>query len=190
MDAPNPLTCPFCNFEDSDLEILLQHVNLIHPEDGDAPYLVKEGQEQPQQIQPMEGAHDWVECPCGEFCLLAEFQDHLDLHDAEDAELDDINTPAVDVAASTSSGVRASLSSMHPTTDDRSRDTPFTTGLSIPSKAFHRERYESSRQSEEALPAKHVMRLSSASSTKTTAARKQPLKAARLGVGSVSLCNS
>ena len=88
-------TCPFCSFEDPDSTLLLQHINLLHPEDENAPYLVaQEGQErQPEFVPPSTATTpdvDWVECDCGEFCLLVEYSDHLDLHEAEN--FDDIES--------------------------------------------------------------------------------------------------
>ena len=36
------LLCPFCDFTDKDSYFLLQHVELIHPENGESPFIVRE----------------------------------------------------------------------------------------------------------------------------------------------------
>ena len=93
---PETFSCPFCHLIDENLEFLIQHINLVHPEDDDAPYLLQTG-EQRSTHDPlaMEGAasgKEYVDCACGEACLVSEFANHLDLHEAEN--IDNIATEA------------------------------------------------------------------------------------------------
>lgn len=90
MKTSDLLGCPFCDFTDHDHLFLLQHVETIHPEGGQpSPFAVRE--ELIHQVEPpaeeTEGARDsssgYIECQCGEFCLLAEFESHFEMHYAE-----------------------------------------------------------------------------------------------------------
>ena len=90
MKTGKLLDCPFCDFTDHDHLFLLQHVETIHPEGGQpSPFAVRG--ELIHQVEPpaeeTEGARDgssgYIECQCGEFCLLAEFESHLEMHYAE-----------------------------------------------------------------------------------------------------------
>ncbi|KAG8532013.1 uncharacterized protein KY384_003649 [Bacidia gigantensis] len=99
MSKTKLLYCPFCNFVESDPNFLQQHVNLIHPEDDDAPYLVHDPpaprcQSLSRATTALEGASDWVACDCGEVVLLIEYNAHLDLHEEENAYFDGISTRA------------------------------------------------------------------------------------------------
>lgn len=106
MKTGELLDCPFCAFTDHDHYFLLQHVETIHPEGGrPSPFAVRE---QPtHQVEPpideMEGAtrtsSDYIECQCGEFCLLTELESHLDMHNAEDMGFDEVSRAAAGVAA-------------------------------------------------------------------------------------------
>ena len=179
------LTCPFCNYEDTDADILLQHVNLIHPENEDAPYLVRYGHEQSQQVQPMEGAPDWVECTCGEFCLLTELQDHLDLHGTEETEIDNIDTLTEVVAPSTMEVGHTSSPSPQPPGLESLQDRFCISGRSCSSKSLitHSATHASTNYSEDLSNIKHLKRPSSVVSTRWTAFTKKP---GRLGVSSIS----
>lgn len=99
------LSCPFvpfCDFQDSDTEIMMQHVYLVHSESTDG----SDGPDRPSDYngrgqqsdggsgsgESWEGAtsasvtdamSDFIDCHCGEYCLLAEFDDHLEMHNAE-----------------------------------------------------------------------------------------------------------
>lgn len=104
MKTGELLDCPFCNFTDHDHYFLLQHVETIHPEGGGpSPFAVRD--EVTHQLEPlaqeMEGARDnsseYIECQCGEFCLLTEFESHLDMHYAEGMGFDE--TPRTPVAS-------------------------------------------------------------------------------------------
>ena len=96
MKTGELLDCPFCDFTDHDHYFLLQHVETIHPEGGrPSPFAVREElihQDEPP-AEEMEGAKDnsseYTECQCGEFCLLTEFESHLEMHYAEGMGFDE-----------------------------------------------------------------------------------------------------
>lgn len=105
MKTGDLLDCPFCDFTDHDHYFLLQHVETIHSESGHpSPFVVR--QELTQQPGPpadeMEGSSDdaseYTECQCGEFCLLTEFESHLEMHYAEGMGVDETLKFAADVA--------------------------------------------------------------------------------------------
>jgi len=96
------LTCPFCDFTDSDSYFLIQHVEFLHSE-GDSPFVVREDSSNfptddggnagnsDNVIPPMETGSDYVECPhqCGEAVPAAELSNHIDFHIAEGMALED-----------------------------------------------------------------------------------------------------
>ena len=103
------LDCPFCNFsaQMEDHYELLFHVETVHPESSHvSPFAVEEafpkGDSDDAQGK-MEGAKEqspeYVECQCGEFCLLAEFESHLDMHYAEGMSFDETHESAIGSAA-------------------------------------------------------------------------------------------
>jgi zinc finger-containing ubiquitin peptidase 1 len=102
-------SCPFCDFTDQDSYFLLQHVELIHPENGESPFIAtdqhddesrsslnnsknneREAAVEPEQTQPslsssIETPAAYIECPynCGELVSSTELTSHTDLHLAE-----------------------------------------------------------------------------------------------------------
>jgi zinc finger-containing ubiquitin peptidase 1 len=107
--ATESFSCPFCDFTDQESYFLLQHVELIHPEDGESPFIVTEkddtavrtsqgqlkrnGKEvvrqqpehEPASASSLESPTTYIECPyhCGELVASAELTSHTDLHLAE-----------------------------------------------------------------------------------------------------------
>lgn len=95
------MSCPFCDFTDKDSYFLLQHVELIHPENGESPFIIQDEEvpsrayqgedvESPQQSQPNTPSrspeqNDYIKCPydCGELVASAELSSHKDFHLAE-----------------------------------------------------------------------------------------------------------
>ena len=99
------LSCPFCDFVDIDEYFLMQHVELIHPENGESPFIVQDTEVSDQglgstSLRTIEEApttngnpfpprseepQRYVPCPqgCGEYILSAELSVHADLHMAE-----------------------------------------------------------------------------------------------------------
>jgi len=110
------LTCPFCDFVDKDSYFLLQHVELIHPENGESPFVVKDASIADQGLGRVSPKHDeeaewsngqtllsakssegnYLDCPygCGESILSGELQVHQDLHVAEGMALEEYSHPA------------------------------------------------------------------------------------------------
>lgn len=96
MKSERALGCPFCNFTDHDHYFLLQHVETIHPEGGrPSPFAVQEkiGEGARYFAEEMECTRkspaDYIECQCGESCLLAKFESHLEMHYAEGISFDE-----------------------------------------------------------------------------------------------------
>ena len=138
METGELLDCPFCDFTDHDHLFLLQHVETIHPEGGrPSPFAIRE--QLPDQAElaaeDMEGARDgssrYIECQCGEFCLLAEFESHLEMHYAEGMCIDQTLRAPTDTAAPTSNLFTSEFSS--PQVDFPS-PTPFHLPTSVPSR--------------------------------------------------------
>lgn len=103
------LACPFCDFTDEDSYFLLQHVELIHPENGESPFIAtghdedegrssssnqeSNGKEVALQHKQMpvsstaspESPSTYIECPysCGELVASTELTSHTDFHLAE-----------------------------------------------------------------------------------------------------------
>lgn len=108
MTPKESLTCPFCPFEDHDANFLVQHVETIHPENGESPFIVKDDPRQGDydpngQVEgTTDDFSDYLECICGEFCLLNEFDGHLELHDAEGTSFDETVGAVMHVAISES----------------------------------------------------------------------------------------
>lgn len=86
---PAKLQCPFCDFDDYDSDILLQHLHLCHPEDpSTAACDVTQDDANPASHQ---ATNEFVPCPhgCGEAVSRADLPLHLDLHLAESLALHD-----------------------------------------------------------------------------------------------------
>lgn len=109
METPS---CPFCDFTTHDSYFLLQHVELIHPENGESPFIAIEydtdqsrssssnseakGKGKAVALQPEprhsssgssvdENPATYIECPyhCGELVVSTDLTSHTDLHLAE-----------------------------------------------------------------------------------------------------------
>jgi hypothetical protein len=109
-------SCPFCDFVDKDSYFLLQHVELIHPENGESPFVVKDASIADQGLGRVSPRHDeeaewsngrtlfsakpsesnYLDCPygCGESILSGELQVHQDFHVAESMALEEHGHPA------------------------------------------------------------------------------------------------
>jgi hypothetical protein len=106
------LLCPFCDFTDKDSYFLMQHVELIHPENGESPFIVtddgrpsrayhSEDEETAQQddqrpLSRNSKDNEYVECPydCGELVPSAELSSHKDFHVAEGMALTEAGLPS------------------------------------------------------------------------------------------------
>lgn len=90
----NTPLCPFCPFCDPSPYFLAQHIERLHPE-PDEPSFVSRHFLEDDEIDSGEVAtgsdapsQDYIECECGEAVLLSEFDDHVQLHSAESADMD------------------------------------------------------------------------------------------------------
>ena len=96
MSAMDSLSCPFCPFSDPSPYFLAQHVETIHPEDDEPSFLArhlldvddsKDASREAIATGQDAPSHDYIECECGEAVLLSEFDDHVQLHSAESADM-------------------------------------------------------------------------------------------------------
>jgi hypothetical protein len=101
---PEPLSCPFCTFDDFDADFLIQHVNLCHPEtelirrinsqEHEPSSAEDDTKDPPTIVGSDEDVNEalYTPCPhgCGELVLNAEVSTHLDFHAAETLMLDDL----------------------------------------------------------------------------------------------------
>lgn len=107
MPIREPLDCPFCNYTDHDHYFLLQHVETVHPEGGrPSPFAVgvEVTRERESPVAETTGVRnsssEYIECQCGEFCLLTEFESHLEMHYAERIGFDETSRNSAHTAAS------------------------------------------------------------------------------------------
>ena len=96
MEIPEIADCPFCGFSENEHYFLLQHVETVHPEGGaPSPFAVtdvirKKDEHRAQESErALNNLSEYIECQCGEFCFLAEFENHLEMHYAEGRSLDE-----------------------------------------------------------------------------------------------------
>ncbi|KAL8707849.1 MAG: hypothetical protein Q9220_007203 [cf. Caloplaca sp. 1 TL-2023] len=91
------LNCPFCPFSHGDVYSLAQHVEIIHPETDKPPAIPRHllGGDDTLSSGSEEAAtalaappQDYIDCECGEAILLSEFDEHVQLHSAESADMD------------------------------------------------------------------------------------------------------
>ncbi|KUJ20197.1 DUF1671-domain-containing protein [Mollisia scopiformis] len=87
MEDPEQITCPFCGFRaEGDYQIML-HMETLHPENGESPFVAKEN----ASIAALVSLQDeedvqYVNCPvdgCGEALLLTELDNHIEMHEEE-----------------------------------------------------------------------------------------------------------
>ncbi|KAL8843093.1 MAG: hypothetical protein Q9170_000223 [Blastenia crenularia] len=92
------LFCPFCPFSDPSPYFLAQHVETIHPEtDSDEPSIVPRYFLEEDIVKPSSRkettttedlpSQDYIGCECGEAVLLSGFENHVQLHSAESADM-------------------------------------------------------------------------------------------------------
>ena len=147
MKTGDLLNCPFCDFSNHDHIFLLQHVETIHPEDGQpSPFAVREEVEKlihPVEAEEVEGARDdsseYIECQCGEFCLLTEFESHLEMHYAESMGFDEVPKAPADVTVPDSTIPRASNTPIQTVTSGPSRPVPIRSVLDRPHRSSSRK---------------------------------------------------
>ena len=195
-----PLGCPFCSFQDEDSYFLALHVETVHPEGGESPFIVKEEQKKEERSRPLsvssfspsessegrsEPCMDYVECPCGEFCLLTEFDNHLDMHNAEgtifsevDNQISGVETPQPIVQ-----DTRASLQTMQtpPPTPPPTNEPVRTSSkhLVVRRKRAHKDKHNDD------IRGGHQSSLILPGATRTTAVSKAYAEPRKLGVNRV-----
>ncbi|KAL8909643.1 MAG: hypothetical protein Q9207_000141 [Kuettlingeria erythrocarpa] len=88
--------CPFCPFSDPSPYFLAQHIERLHPEPGEPSFVSRHFLEdgKTDDIASREAttgtsapSQNYLECECGEAVLLSEFDDHVQLHSAESADM-------------------------------------------------------------------------------------------------------
>ena len=194
MPPGKPLECPFCNFTNHDDYTLQYHVETSHPEeDGPSPFAVTEdaGQEVEGGIEEAEGANDcasdYIECQCGEFCLLAEFESHLDMHYAEGTSFDETNRTSVDLAVpgSTLYHGRAASPAMQSPSPSPVRDVISTTSksMNIRSKPKEATRSRTGKSQNVVQDFIDVLRHSTTPPPRRVSRSKTSRSPQRLGVG-------
>ena len=110
MTASAATSCPFCPFSSTSYNGMVQHVDLYHPENGNVEPAQQDDDENggapiPKPRTKQKGTNkaevvpttsEYMECECGETVALAEFEDHRELHLAENID-DGDNGTASDV---------------------------------------------------------------------------------------------
>ncbi len=87
----------------------MQHVELCHPENGESPFVVKEGafqqaesgndEESASTSDASSGDEEYIECECGESVVLKDFESHTELHRDEGMALDEGEKKAANITA-------------------------------------------------------------------------------------------
>ena len=135
-------SCPFCPYmarshDENDMYMLLQHLELSHPEDGESPFIAREASPPGQRRRSRSsassrsavGRHNrsnsltpttelqhgddfYLDCPlkCGEAVHIRELDHHLELHDIEDLSFDEMEQACSDRQNASASHFRESRS--------------------------------------------------------------------------------
>ena len=98
MAASPILSCPFCSFSSSGYDNVMQHVGLYHPENDETPTVTWPDGEgggvalsaatlhvETRSAKGLPAQSEYLECECGETIALSDFDNHRDLHLAENA---------------------------------------------------------------------------------------------------------
>ncbi|KAL9043111.1 MAG: hypothetical protein Q9180_000097 [Flavoplaca navasiana] len=85
--------CPFCPFSNTNPYFLAQHVETLHPEDGEPSFVPRHWLEAGLPLEFTEAtticeapSQQYAECECGEAIAASDFEDHVLLHSAEAAD--------------------------------------------------------------------------------------------------------
>ncbi|EMR65501.1 putative peptidase family c78 protein [Eutypa lata UCREL1] len=158
------LRCPFCDFQEGEEYAMLLHIEKLHSE-GKSPFIVderEEGEEEDPRAAADNASNDeeermFAECPidgCGEVITLAELEDHIELHAAEEPS---------SVTGSLDAARLGRLEENDPPRSRRQRDGD---GDAEPA--------QSQRNAESIAKWKRILHMPSSSSSSSSAARKQP----------------
>ena len=123
MEKGEPLDCPFCQFSSYSHGELVFHVENVHPEairSSFNPYKEVNGDLGMQQAGARDDNSDYavtkdpdfIECQCGEYCLVAECESHLEMHYAEGFNSDGIQNSLSDSAGLETSFYHGKASSL------------------------------------------------------------------------------
>ncbi|KAE8444400.1 hypothetical protein EG329_000600 [Mollisiaceae sp. DMI_Dod_QoI] len=87
MEDEALISCPFCGYEaDGDYQIML-HMETVHPENGESPFVAKDDASIAALVSLEDEQDDqYVRCPvegCGESLLLTELDNHVEMHEEE-----------------------------------------------------------------------------------------------------------
>lgn len=198
MAAAKTLECPFCNFSHHDDYALHYHVETSHPEEeGPSPFAVTEDTRQEvredvkEEVEgPKDSAPDYIECQCGEFCLLAEFESHLEMHYAEGTSFDETKQTSTDLAVpgSTLLDGRATSPAMQspPLSPVRDVVPASSKSMVIRSKPRNQTRNRSGKSQSVVQDFVDVLRHSSTPPPRKVSKQKTSKVPQRLGVGTPS----
>ena len=106
MTVSAATSCPFCPFSSVIYDDMVQHVDLHHPENGNVDPAHQDDEENggvpipksrtkkdaPNKVEVVPTTSEYMECECGETVALAEFEDHRELHLAENIDDGDSTT--------------------------------------------------------------------------------------------------
>ncbi|KAH8598036.1 peptidase family C78-domain-containing protein [Bisporella sp. PMI_857] len=95
MEEEKMEPCPFCGYKaDTEYHMLL-HMEEKHSENGHSPFVVKEGNSSISVMYSYDGKDpEYVQCPqdgCGEHVYLGELESHVELHDAENDDSENVS---------------------------------------------------------------------------------------------------
>ncbi|KAL8973295.1 MAG: hypothetical protein Q9197_002409, partial [Variospora fuerteventurae] len=197
MDVPY---CPLCTFSSSSPYFLTQHVEAVHPEKDEPPFVSRHFLDVDQAddggcevVTTCGGAPSphYIECECGEAILLSEFDDHVQLHAAESAAMA-VGTAQLPVGGTSSSSqqcrawplIAAPVEPM----DRRSAssggnnvDSPSHSNGASPSKSQHSSRINQAKQTYTVKEWIDLLPAPNASLSRTKAYTTAPKNARRLG---------
>jgi len=188
--------CPFCSFADHETYFLMQHVELCHPENGESPFMVKEGAgRQEEGVNDVESTstsdvssedEEYIECECGESVVLKEFESHTELHRDEGMALDEGEKKVANIATSRSPlrAGHASFSSADtmPTVSLSDVDTSQRDPLDINTVIKHRSRSKNTKQRHGVNKWKSLLLGTTSSTGRPKTAKDKHKSVRRLGV--------
>lgn len=198
MDVPY---CPLCTFSSSNPYFLTQHVEAVHPEKDEPPFVSRHFLDVDQAddggcevVTTCGGAPSshYIECECGEAILLSEFDDHVQLHAAESADMA-VGTAQLPVGGTLSSsqqcGAWPLIAAPVQPMDRRSAssggnnvDSPSHSNGASPSKSQHSSRINQAKQTCTVKEWIDLLPALNAPLSRTKAYTTAPKNARRLGV--------
>lgn len=193
------LDCPFCKFTtkgEGHYEILF-HVETAHPESSHpSPFAVNDADREvdSDDVEDMEGTKanlpKYIECQCGEYCLLDEFESHLEMHYAEGMSFDETQRSADAVAPNfTLRQGRASSPAMESPPQNTGGSLPFDPCKALRSSvASHGSRSDGRKSQGLVQDFIGVLRHSTAPTSRKIASTRHRKDPRRLGVRFAHCC--